>query len=541
MTDDNIPSNSTASDDASPVKPAAKSTDSAAPAKRKPSSSAKARRKAAPDAEGDSVLTPLEGEQASKPATKKTAAKKPAASKSAAKTAAKPAVKKTVKKAAAEKTPVKKAPAIETTAIGVTASATTTTTEATTTEAATVKTTAAKAPAKKPAARKSTAKPATSKPAAAKKAPAKKTAVKKSPAKASTTDTAIPTTAAPATDHIEQQTPGAVHETVVIAPAVSAAPEAATQDRASAVNATAPSTQPTNKPASAGLDKDFLLNRARVYWRLARMDKPIGALLLLWPTLWALWLAAEGFPRWDLLVIFVLGVFVMRAAGCVINDFADRKVDGHVKRTQGRPLATGEVSSREAVAVFIALCLVAFGLVLLTDKFTIYLSVGGLLLAFCYPFMKRHTHLPQVVLGAAFAWGIPMAFAAQSGAVGPGAWLLYTTVVLWTVVYDTFYAMVDRDDDLRIGVKSTAILFGEQDRVITAMLQAFTIYALTLVGSRFELGGFYYAGVTLAAALFVYQQYLIRFRARNDCFKAFMNNNWVGAAVFAGIVLNYAL
>lgn len=538
MTDDNIPLNSTASDDASPVKPAAKSADSAAPApaKRKPSSSAKARSKAAPDAEG---------EQVSKPATKKTAAKKPAASKSATKTAVKPAVKKTVKKAAAEKTPVEKAPTTQTPTTEVTASAATTT-EATTTEAATVKTAAAKAPAKKPAARTSTAKPATAKPAAAKKTPAKKAAVKKSPAKASTTDTAIPTTAAPATDIIEQQTPGAVHETfvdtpAVVTPAVSAAPEAAPQARASVVNATTPSAQPPNKPASAGLDKDFLLNRARVYWRLARMDKPIGALLLLWPTLWALWLAAEGFPRWDLLVIFVLGVFVMRAAGCVINDFADRKVDGHVKRTQGRPLATGEASSREAVALFIALCLVAFGLVLLTDKFTIYLSVGGLLLAFCYPFMKRHTHLPQVVLGAAFAWGIPMAFAAQSGAVGPGAWLLYTTVVLWTVVYDTFYAMVDRDDDLRIGVKSTAILFGEQDRVITAMLQAFTIYALTLVGSRFELGGFYYAGVILAAALFVYQQYLIRFRARNDCFKAFMNNNWVGAVVFAGIVLNYAL
>lgn len=276
--------------------------------------------------------------------------------------------------------------------------------------------------------------------------------------------------------------------------------------------------------------------RIRLYWQLMRMHKPIGALLLLWPTLWSLWLAADGFPRWDVLVIFVLGVFVMRSAGCVINDFADRKVDGHVKRTRERPLVNGQVSSREAIALFIGLCLLAFGLVLLTNTLTIQLSVGGVLLAFCYPFMKRFTHLPQVVLGAAFAWAIPMAFAAQSGSLGAEVWLLYTAVVLWTVVYDTFYAMVDRDDDLRIGVKSTAILFGEHDRLMTGVLQALTLYALLMVGSRFELGTYYYVSLGVAALLFAYQQYLIRFRQRDACFKAFMNNNWVGFAIFIGVV-----
>lgn len=294
-------------------------------------------------------------------------------------------------------------------------------------------------------------------------------------------------------------------------------------------------TQPSQRPA-AKQPALSIGQRVRLYWQLMRMHKPIGALLLLWPTLWSLWLAADGVPRWDVLVIFVLGVFVMRSAGCVINDFADRKVDGHVKRTRERPLVSGQVSGGEAIALFIGLCLLAFGLVLLTNPLTIQLSVGGVLLAFSYPFMKRYTHLPQVVLGAAFAWAIPMAFAAQSGALGVEVWLLYTAVVLWTVVYDTFYAMVDRDDDLRIGVKSTAILFGEQDRLMTGVLQALTLYALVMVGSRFELGTFYYLSLGVAAALFAYQQYLIRFRQREACFKAFMNNNWVGLAIFIGVV-----
>lgn len=281
--------------------------------------------------------------------------------------------------------------------------------------------------------------------------------------------------------------------------------------------------------------------RLRVYLRLTRLNRPIGTFLLLWPTLWALWLAAEGAPSWHLLVIFVLGVFVMRSAGCVINDFADRKVDGHVKRTRERPMATGEVSSREAIVLFVVLCLLAFVLVLLTDPFTVKLSFAALALAFCYPFMKRYTHLPQVVLGAAFAWAVPMAFAAQRGSLGEDVWLLYTAVVLWTVVYDTFYAMVDRDDDVQVGVKSTAVLFGDMDRVITAILQLMTLYALIMVGGRFELGLYYYLGLTVAGVLFIYQQYLIRHRERGPCFRAFLNNNWVGFSIFVGIILEFAL
>jgi len=296
----------------------------------------------------------------------------------------------------------------------------------------------------------------------------------------------------------------------------------------------------TKKPQHIGFMAQ-LQQKAAVYWRLTRMDRPIGTLLLLWPTLWSLWIAAKGVPSLKNLVIFVLGVIVMRAAGCVINDFADRKIDGKVERTKNRPLATGAVSSREALGLFVALCVVAFTLVLFTDPLTIKLSVGGLILAFCYPFMKRHTHLPQVVLGAAFAWGIPMAYAAEAGELHQGMWLIYLAVVLWTVAYDTFYAMVDRDDDLKIGVKSTAILFGEQDRLMTGVLQIMTLYSLMLVGNRFELGTFYYLGLVAAAGLFAYQQWLIRFRARAACFKAFLNNNWVGVVIFAGIVADYAL
>ncbi len=296
-----------------------------------------------------------------------------------------------------------------------------------------------------------------------------------------------------------------------------------------------------DKNAKASASPSQLQQKAAIYWRLMRMDRPIGTLLLLWPTLWSLWIAAKGVPSIKNLVIFTLGVIVMRAAGCVINDFADRKIDGKVKRTQNRPLATGAVSSKEALGLFVALCLIAFGLVLMTDPLTIKLSVGGLILAFCYPFMKRHTHLPQVFLGAAFAWGIPMAYAAEAGELQQGIWLIYLATVLWTVAYDTFYAMVDRDDDLKIGVKSTAILFGEQDRLMTGVLQLMTIYALVLVGNRFELGGLYYLGLVVAAALFAYQQWLIRFRKREDCFKAFLNNNWVGVAVFVGLVADYAL
>lgn len=295
-----------------------------------------------------------------------------------------------------------------------------------------------------------------------------------------------------------------------------------------------PSAKPTAK--STGWSQ-----RLVIYAQLMRLNRPIGILLLLWPTLWSLWLAAGGFPRWDLLIIFTLGVVLMRSAGCVINDFADRRIDGHVARTKERPLATGRVSSREALGLFTVLCVMAFGLVLMTNTLTIWLSLGGLALAACYPFMKRHTHLPQVVLGAAFAWSIPMAFAAQSGALATELWLIYLAVVLWTVVYDTFYAMVDRDDDKRIGVKSTAILFGEHDRIMTGCLQVLALYALVLMGGRFEMGVTYYLSLVVVAGLFVYQQFLIRFREREACFRAFLNNHWVGMAVFVGIVVDLGL
>lgn len=277
------------------------------------------------------------------------------------------------------------------------------------------------------------------------------------------------------------------------------------------------------------------------YWQLARLDRPIGSLLLLWPTWWALWLAAEGWPGLHLFAVFTLGVLLMRAAGCAINDFADRKVDAHVKRTADRPLATGSVTPRGAVALFAGLSLVAFALVLTTNRLTILMSLLALALAFCYPFAKRYTNLPQVVLGAAFSMGIPMAFAAVQGDVPPQAWVLYTANLLWTVCYDTFYAMVDRDDDLKIGVKSTAVLFGELDRAMTGALQLMALFALLLIGQRFGLGAAYYAGLVAAAGLFAYQQWLVRDRERSACLKAFLNNSWVGASIFVGIMLHYLL
>ncbi|WP_445357876.1 4-hydroxybenzoate octaprenyltransferase [Microbulbifer sp. ANSA002] len=275
------------------------------------------------------------------------------------------------------------------------------------------------------------------------------------------------------------------------------------------------------------------------YWQLARMDRPIGSLLLLWPTWVALWLAAGGWPGLHLFAVFTLGVILMRAAGCAVNDFADREIDGHVKRTATRPLATGNVTPKAALGLFTGLSFAAFLLVLTTNQLTILLSLPALALAFCYPFAKRHTHLPQVVLGAAFSMGIPMAFAAVTGEVPPQAWLLYVANLLWTLCYDTFYAMVDRDDDLKIGVKSTAILFGEMDRAMTATLQLLVLMALMLIGQRFGLGAIYYLAVTAIAALFAYQQWLIRNRDREACFKAFIHNNWVGLVFFAGIFLHY--
>ncbi len=277
----------------------------------------------------------------------------------------------------------------------------------------------------------------------------------------------------------------------------------------------------------------------RDYLELMRLHRPIGILLLLWPTLWSLWIAAEGTPDWKILAIFVAGVVLMRSAGCVINDYADRNFDRHVERTQDRPLTAGRISPRVALALFVVLCLLAFALVLLLNRLTLWLSLGGVLLAVIYPFMKRVTHLPQVFLGAAFGWAVPMAFAAQTGSVPPIAWLLFTTTVLWATAYDTMYAMVDRQDDLALGLKSTAILFGDADRMIIGLLQVMVLCCLLMVGRQAEFGLIYYANVAVAGALAVFQQYLIRFREREGCLHAFLNNNWFGMAVYLGIVLEY--
>lgn len=286
------------------------------------------------------------------------------------------------------------------------------------------------------------------------------------------------------------------------------------------------------------VQKSLSVSKWQAYSRLMRIDKPIGTLLLMWPTLWALWLAGMAVPPLPVLIVFVLGVIVMRAAGCVINDYADRKVDGHVKRTAGRPLASGAVSEKEAKLLFAALGLLAFMLVLTMNRMTILLSFGGLALAWVYPFMKRYTHLPQVVLGAAFGWAIPMGWAAVSESLPLVCWLVFFANICWTVAYDTQYAMVDRDDDLKIGVKSTAILFGRFDKLIIGLLQLATLGLMSLVGSMLNLNGAFYWSLLAAGALFVYQQSLIARRERDACFQAFLNNNYVGLVLFAGVLLN---
>jgi len=281
-----------------------------------------------------------------------------------------------------------------------------------------------------------------------------------------------------------------------------------------------------------------LRDRLAEYLLLMRADKPIGIFLLLWPTLWALWIAAEGSPDGLVLFVFVSGVILMRSAGCVINDYADRKIDPHVERTQQRPIAAGRVSPREALLVFASLCLLAFLLVLLMNSLTIMLSFIGVVLAAIYPFMKRYTYLPQVFLGLAFGWAVPMAWAAQTGEVDRIAWLLLTATVVWATAYDTMYAMVDRRDDIKVGVKSTAILFGDADKLIIAGLQATVVLILLIIGLQTGLGLYFYLGLLVATGLAVYQQYLIRDRDEAACFSAFLNNNWFGAAIFAGLVLD---
>lgn len=275
--------------------------------------------------------------------------------------------------------------------------------------------------------------------------------------------------------------------------------------------------------------------RLALYWKLVRGDRPIGVLLLLWPTWWGLWLAAGGVPPWWTLLVFTAGVWLTRSAGCVINDYADRWLDPKVERTRERPLATGQVSGREALWVFALLMLAALALVMTMNRLTIGLSVIAAFLAASYPYLKRYTYLPQVYLGMAFGFGIPMAFAAVQGQVPTLAWLLYAANILWATAYDTWYAMVDREDDIRAGAKSTAILFGDLDLAIQGLLYALTFATLLLVGRQAGLGTYYWTGLGVGVCLVVYEFVLCRKRERGPCLRAFLHNNWVGAAVFAGI------
>ena len=276
-------------------------------------------------------------------------------------------------------------------------------------------------------------------------------------------------------------------------------------------------------------------------WRLMRFDRPIGILLLLWPTLWALWIAGQGQPSFKNILIFCTGVVLMRAAGCIMNDVADRDFDPHVERTRTRPLASGELTIRQALLAFFVLMALAFGLVLMTNALTIKLAFAGAILASTYPFFKRWTHFPQVVLGLAFGWGIPMAFAAEAGFVASAAWLILLINVIWSVIYDTLYAMVDREDDISIGLKSTAILFGRHDLMILRLLKLLMIVLLVCLGLMLQFSWPWFAGVAIASVLFVWQQYQVRERDRGACFSAFLNNNWVGAAIWAGLLFTYLI
>ena len=292
-----------------------------------------------------------------------------------------------------------------------------------------------------------------------------------------------------------------------------------------------------SKPVSAALQN--LLAQLLNYVRLMRLDKPIGIWLLLWPTLWALWIAGEGHPDPGVFVVFVVGVVVMRSAGCVLNDYADRHIDPYVERTRLRPIASGAVSPVEALTLFVALSLIAIGLATLLNRPAQILALVGALLTIVYPFIKRVISIPQFVLGAAFGWAVPMAFAAQTGEASQLGWLVFGCALIWATVYDTFYAMVDRDDDIKVGVKSTAILFGDADLFVIGGLQMLMLVALLFVGQMAELGFWYFASIGLAGLLMVYHQWLARGRTRDGCFKAFLNNHYLGMVIFIGIVLHY--
>jgi len=281
--------------------------------------------------------------------------------------------------------------------------------------------------------------------------------------------------------------------------------------------------------------------QANRWLRLMRLDRPIGTYLLLWPTLWALWFAGEGSPSLANLIIFTLGVVSMRAAGCVINDYADRNVDGSVERTKNRPLPAGEIQPNQAMILFFVLLCLSLALVLMTNQLTIILSFGGLALAATYPFLKRFTHLPQLGLGAAWAWAVPMAFAAERNQLPVTLWLIFVAVILWTIAFDTYYAMVDREDDLKVGIKSTAILFGRYDLLIIALLQLMTLILLFIAGLEFGRSWFYMSGLIAAALYFVNQYIQARSREREACFESFLNNHRVGMVIFIGLALDYLL
>ena len=280
-------------------------------------------------------------------------------------------------------------------------------------------------------------------------------------------------------------------------------------------------------------------DKFKQYLLLIRLNKPIGIFLLLWPTLWGLWIASEGFPNTNILIVFLFGIFLMRSAGCILNDIIDKDFDKFVARTQNRPLASDKLSSIEAFIVAISLIFIAFLLVLTTNTLTVQLSFVAVILAGAYPFLKRHTYLPQFFLGLTFGWSIPMAFAATTNSIPKIAWLLLIANILWAVVYDTIYAMIDREDDLKIGIKSTAILFDDADTFIIGLIQSLVLIALIVIGQQASLNAIYYFSLVIGGCLFLYQLYLIRNREPKKCMKAFLNNNWFGLVIFTGLFINY--